>query len=397
MKDTSLMTKDELREYRRTLFRDAASLDKRPDRIPHLSFYITWPVMDAGFKLSEGLHDWDKMTTAITQHQEKYNFDAMQCYGTRNPVKITESMGIQNYSIDDERGIISIDDRAMLSHDDLKVLAEDPLKAQWEIGLKNKFPLFQPGITTEPFENAIKAQKEYFAYTANINRIMKEDYAVPPATSPLTGFASPGAEALFGFLRGIKGFSIDMRKDISLVKECINALDRTSFDVTIANLENCPDGPDPETCFDFLLLSLAHTVMSNKQFEELIWNKLGKFTDRLVEKGKLVRVYMHGPMDRFYDYFADYPKGSLVIMAESNELQDIKKNLPNAAVCGGLTTTLMGHATPDECVAHTKKLIDELGDQGLIISLNTMGSYPGDTLSANLKAVSEFIRSYEIA
>lgn len=66
------------------------------------------------------------------------------------------------------------------------------------------------------------------------------------------------------------------------------------------------------------------------------------------------------------------------------------------ALCGGLTSLMMGTASPEECVAHTKKLIDELGsDGGLVLSLNAMGCFPADTKAENLRAVSEFIRTYQ--
>ncbi len=395
MKDTSKMTVEELRKYRRDLCRDAVAF-KKPDRTPHMSFYITWPIMDAGYKLSEALHDWNIMEDVMVQHQEKYNFDVIQCLGTRNPCKISESLGSQRYNINDETGILSVQDSAPFSHADLKRIADDPVRAQWEIMLPHKFPMFRPGITAEPFNNALREQREFFSYTGRINKRMVEEYGVPTANDGSLGFFSPGAEALFGFMRGIKGFAYDMRKDPGLVKAVCDVLDQTSCDPCLKLVENAPDGPNENTCFDFMLLSLAHTIMSNKQFEYFLWPKMKKLLDTLVAKGKTCRVYFHGPLDRFYEYFQDYPKGSLVFMVEANDLWDVRKHLPNVALCGGLTALMMGTATPDECVAHTKKLIDELGsDGGLILSLNTMGSFPSDTKAENLRAVSEFIRTYE--
>ena len=92
IKQTDL-TLSELKSYRIKLCRDAASF-KKPDRIPHISFYITWPILDSGYKLSEALYDWDIMEKVMKEHQERYNFDAIQCLGTRNPMKITEACGM---------------------------------------------------------------------------------------------------------------------------------------------------------------------------------------------------------------------------------------------------------------------------------------------------------------
>jgi len=389
------MTVEELRKYRIGLCRDAVAF-KKPDRTPHMSFYITWPIMDAGYKLSEGLRSWDVMEDAIVKHQQKYNFDTIQCLGTRNPIKICEALGSLRYNINDDAGIISVQDSAPFTHEDLKRIADDPIKAQWEIMMPYKFPKFRPGMTAEPFNNALKEQRDYFAYVGRINQRMRNEFGVPSAVDGSLGFFSPGVEALFGFMRGIKGFSYDMRKDPGLVKAAAERLEETSLDPVFDMVRRAPEGPNEDVCFDFMMLSLAHTVMSNKQFEFFVWEKMHKLLDLLVERGKTVRIYMHGSMQRFYQYFQDYPKGSLIVMCEVDDLFEVRKNLPNVALCGGLTASMMGNASPEECVAKTKQLIDELGaDGGLVLSLNTMGSFPNDTKPENLRAVSEFIRTYD--
>ena len=68
------MTSKELVAYRTKLFRDAATFNK-PDRVPHMSFFVTWKILDGGYTLNEGLRDYDIMTKVIREHQEKYNFD----------------------------------------------------------------------------------------------------------------------------------------------------------------------------------------------------------------------------------------------------------------------------------------------------------------------------------
>ena len=55
------MTPDELRQYRVNLFRDATSMERKPDRIPHLSNFWTWQVLDMGYKFSQATHDYDVM------------------------------------------------------------------------------------------------------------------------------------------------------------------------------------------------------------------------------------------------------------------------------------------------------------------------------------------------
>ena len=52
---------------------------------------------------------------------------------------------------------------------------------------------------------------------------------------------------------------------------------------------------------------------------------------------------------------------------------------------------------PDECVAYTKRLCDELGrDGGFILSEGKMLSYRNDAKAENYKAVCDFVSSYRL-
>ena len=48
------MTAQEMKDYRVGLFRDAVSMTRKPDRLPHLSNFWTWQILDMGYKFSEG-------------------------------------------------------------------------------------------------------------------------------------------------------------------------------------------------------------------------------------------------------------------------------------------------------------------------------------------------------
>lgn len=64
---------------------------------------------------------------------------------------------------------------------------------------------------------------------------------------------------------------------------------------------------------------------------------------------------------------------------------------------GGLDTEMLSTATPEECIAHTKKLCDELGRQGgFILSEGKMLSYKNDAKADNLKAICDFVSNYKL-
>ena len=82
------MTNQELEKYRIQLFRDAAGMEKKPDRTPLVSFFVTWKILDSPYKLTEAMNDYSKMEQVVRHHQEAYGFDTMFDFGTRNPYRV---------------------------------------------------------------------------------------------------------------------------------------------------------------------------------------------------------------------------------------------------------------------------------------------------------------------
>jgi hypothetical protein len=119
--------------------------------------------------------------------------------------------------------------------------------------------------------------------------------------------------------------------------------------------------------------------------------------DAYAEKGMNVRIFTEGSILRFAEYFKDYPKGVLTFHIEQDDPFQLREALPNVCIMGGLTTELLANGTPEECVAYTKRLCDELGkDGGFILSEGKMLSYRNDANRENYKAVCDFVSSYKL-
>ena len=104
------MTNQELEKYRIQLFRDAAGMEKKPDRTPLVSFFVTWKILDSPYKLTEAMNDYDKMEQVVRHHQEAYGFDTMFDFGTRNPYRVAQAMSSPTYIVDDEAECVSVRD-----------------------------------------------------------------------------------------------------------------------------------------------------------------------------------------------------------------------------------------------------------------------------------------------
>ena len=81
------------------------------------------------------------------------------------------------------------------------------------------------------------------------------------------------------------------------------------------------------------------------------------------------------------------------MQVEMDDIYELRKLYPNIALWGGLPVDLLGNGTPEQCVDAAKKAINELGE-GFVLMPNKMLSYKYDCRPENLKAVSEYVHTY---
>ena len=84
------MTNIELADYRASLFKKAVRFQKL-DKVPQASHFLTWKILDAGYKLSEALNDWSIMEEVQLEHERKYNWDCFVEVGNRNNYRTTQA------------------------------------------------------------------------------------------------------------------------------------------------------------------------------------------------------------------------------------------------------------------------------------------------------------------
>jgi len=198
---------------------------------------------------------------------------------------------------------------------------------------------------------------------------------------------------LMNWLRGIRGLSHDMRKMPEKMKEVVTAMDARGLDPWCESIKTAPK--DPDTAFDVRTAVMAHNLLSPKQFEDYYWPSLKKILDATVEGGKLAYLYIQGSFKRFWDYLKDYPKGHFAIYTELDDVYEMRRALPNITAAGGIPVSMLGNASKEACVAYVRRLVEELGaDGGFILSEDKMVSFPHDARPENLRAVCDFIQTY---
>jgi len=205
----------------------------------------------------------------------------------------------------------------------------------------------------------------------------------------------PGIDFLFNSLLGIKNLSIAMRRMPEKVDEAIKVSNQFFQVAGLAALAK-REGPDPNSCYDYDIALLVHTILNNKQFDKWLWPDLKPQLDLLEEKNMTTRLFLEGSSKPFWDYFKDYKQGIITMHPETDDVFEMRKALPNCAILGGMPVELLGRGTKEACVDRVKKLVDELGglDGGFILCQDKMVTYRQDAKPENVKAVSDFILNY---
>jgi len=387
------MTNQELLQYRTKLIRDAANMN-HPERTPIVSFFVTWKILDAGYKLSEALNNYDVMEKVLRHHQEEYNFDMLNDLGIRNPYRFSQAMSSPTYVVDDEKESLAVNDIHVAEPSQVREIAANYMKFMFEKGMPAKYDWWGAETDLAKVQGALMEMFGFMGFSGKINKIMATEYGLPPRVAP-NPLPQISLENVLGFIFGIKGTSVLMRRDKEGLHQLLNTMNAMFYAPAIAGLQKCPEGQNPAFCYDSLLAMLAHNFLSPAQFEEFYLPELKPYLDTIQDKKMNILVFTEGNILRFKDYFKDYNKGVITLLPENDDIFEMHKELPNVALMGGMPCALLGHATKEECIARAKKVVDEIGkDGGLLFSQDKMGSYRNDATSENLKAVNDFVREY---
>lgn len=379
--------------YRASLFRTASGFRKKPDRVPHLSNYITWPIFDAGYTLSEAINDYDKMERVVINHVTKYHWDAVIGYGVRNPNRVVRELNAEFYQINDEAGSITVQDYSLLESEELFEFAKDPIKMLWEVCMGRKYASFNPEMPLEQFQRVVNEALLFDKFASKVIGRCINEFGMPAITDGSLGSSYFGMEYVFAMLRGIRGFSLDQRRNRAGLLAATEALDALYVEPSIKLIKASKPGPNENTCWDYGLGFLAPTVMSPKQFEETYWPSIERVCDALAEKNKTVRVIIQGKSAPFIPYFYErYPHNMFTYLLEADDIFEIREKYPDVPLAGGMTDAFLGSATPEEVVARARLLIREIGGSGgYIMTQDKMGSFRTDGNEANLLALSNFM------
>lgn len=388
-------TPKEIFDYKINLIRDSLN-HKKTQRIPFLANVQNWMYIDAGYTVLEAARDYKKCEDSGRQFLQKYKVDIIN-FGAgcvRNPTQLYDALG-QNSTWaaagGDENNINAIFEDEMIKADEYDELIADYEKTVWEKAVFRTFEKTK-NFSLQQWVEATKAAYDFVNARKNLTVKLREEFGIADQVNV------PGASLFVNVLmdsyRGLKGLSMDLRRQPQKVEEICNLRDATIIEPLVEKFRNNP-GPDMNEPFDVTMGFLAHILMTPKQFEKYYFKSMDKLAKVCEETNKQIFMNTEADFLRFGDFFNNYKKGVINCVVEMDDPFEVKKKLGNVAIAGGLSVDIMGNSTPDKCIDMAKHAIDELGqDGGFILAPNKFVTYAYDMTSENLKAVSDFVFNY---
>ena len=383
----------QMRKYRKQLFVDALNKNTKPERIPLASNAWTWKICDAGMKLSEALHDYDKLFYVVCRHHEKYGFDMYMDLGTRNPLSFIDSLGKNIYRLDDEKNQLSYCfDYPMEENDYPELLQKGVRRYFTEDVLPKKYGWKSRQEYMQHIAAGLEAYLELERYADRIRSKMTGEYGV--CHTCLKKPVLP-IEVLMTSLRGVRGIAVDFCRNKNYLDDALALIYKAYYSTVEEGIANRKDAED--CYFLFRLTTMSHNLMNPKQFERYSWPYINDIAQKVSSMGERMLIFAEGSMKHLLDYFKELPENSICLYSEMDEIRLLKKELPNLTVAGGYPVRYLAEGDLGECIDEAKRLIDDVGyDGNYIFGCNKMLSYPDDALGENMLAVNEFLKEYAV-
>jgi uroporphyrinogen decarboxylase len=129
------------------------------------------------------------------------------------------------------------------------------------------------------------------------------------------------------------------------------------------------------------------SFLSRKMFERFGWPLFKTFADIAIAEGANVLFHMDSKWDQFLDFFTDFPKGRCIFDPDSvTNIYNIKEVLGSTmCITGDVSPAMLTVGTPDDVYRYARRLVDEIGPAGFILSSGC--SVPYNAKPENVEAL----------
>ena len=255
----------------RTELFDNAFHHKHNKRVPLGCNLWSWMVLDCGYKQSEALQSYDTLEKVNREIHERYQFDAYHNLLVRYPKRLTDLLGGGCSWIDETDEFIQCADINFLNADEYAEFMENPKRFFWSKALL-RYTTWNDKDFTLTLSKQKKAMEEYQDYLAYFRRMVDMNKNEYGALMYYGNTVQPALEDFMVCLRGIRGLSIDLRKNKS---QLIEALDLHWERKFAPVLKRAMEAESHEGYISAISGAvLAHSILNPKQFGEFYWRHM---------------------------------------------------------------------------------------------------------------------------
>lgn len=343
---------------------DATNL-KEPEKVPVLCDMTGWAFHYAGIRYDSIMDNPMAISDNYMKIYEDMPLDMISMTGcfTSVPIKAQNALGMYNYALSDDGNTITHNQSAtkILEADVYDKIIEDPDTFMNDTIYKHLFPSFKK-TRTEALEDLKQAYYHQKVNTAASMMIKQRqtDMGIYGLLDESPLFYYAPFDYFFDLYRGIVNSMSDLRRHSKKVKEACDAIFASQSWMLDVNMDEMKK-PLP------VINTIYHSecFMNPKQFDEYYWHYLEKGYRKFIDAGKKLFLYGEGSFINTVDRFNDLPKGSSIILLDTDDPFKVNEILGgNQTLMCGIKTDLLQMGTVDECKDLVKKSFDTFAPGG---------------------------------
>jgi hypothetical protein len=208
------------------------------------------------------------------------------------------------------------------------------------------------GALMEAAQVSMKWTMGYAQFEQKMNGLGFPSFAQAVALAPY--------DVISDMLRGMRGTMVDMYR---CPDKLLAAMDKVLPDQIGAAIGQAHMSGNPRI---FIPLHRgADGFMSDEQFETFYWPGLKALLLALIDAGLTPCPFFEGGYNQRLRYLKELPPGKILGLFDRSDLVEVKKELGDTmCICGGMPVSLLQTGTPEKVRAHTKAVIETIGQDG---------------------------------
>lgn len=416
--NTSMATNIELYDARLNRVKKAVAMEK-PDRVPVVPFFQTFPYLWAGYTIAECFYDVEKAKDAYRRFLNHFQPDMAMGYSGvflgQGP--IMEKMDAKQFQWPgqpggkvDPRNIFQYIEKPYLADGEYPELLSD--LSGWYMnkwlprvygaldGLKSfSIPLmsaysipagmvqFADPKIVEIAQNLHEVGKMSAAWIAEVaafeQEMMEMGFPIWAGAATTTAF-----DVLSDTLRGTIDTMADLFENPEEVHRAVEMFYPTSFYGGVAQMQHA------NGLFVFIPLHKGlDGFMSPKQYDEFYWPTLQRMVEGFIQMGYTPLIYTEGKYDSRLERIKEITPGKCLYHFEDVDIKEAKRIVgKDHCISGGLSSQVLRLGKPDQVRDAVKELFDICAvDGGYIFDLSdTIDDVPVENVEAMMETAFEY-------